>query len=601
MSWKDHEINFVKNYLKTKFWDNSYRTLFSDKRGYVWPATWSDLKDDYDPANIPSDDCSYCRFRGIWKWQNHGEWNVQNIDFNAINNGNKLDGFTSSLNGIYPNQTRDSNDNYNSGDDRTNFIDDSNSKRYPLGMTNGIEKSNYIPGYTRISQVSGSSSSGTYKFLISDRGDGYWKQAFVLYKKKNDKDEFANEIYNLFPKLVENIIKQIYYQNTGYLGENCKNKDTRFGQECKDLCNFSSQDNTILNNCNSGLNNYSSYCINGNQRYSDNCKAACDKGLTDETLIKNCNYGIAQWCNDDYNFKVTANFTRCENSILNYTEPYGKFRDTCMNSANLEKSFCTTYLNNDAINKKFYKDIDNLCDMNKYPNNYSKCKGMISKRSNLGSKFVTYCLKNKDSVNCDDLLNSDDNLKKKYDNAVAANLTSIADDNDELPISNTTTTTTPTPTTPTSTPTATTTTTTTPTSTAETKTVDDSKKDYIDTNTIIIIAVSVAVGLAILTGGLYYRKKRRRRSRNNDDIEDENIDEDENADEENDEEDLDNNRVNRRRNRRENDGRNDSYRDDRRNDSYRDDRRNDSYRDDRRNDNYRDESRNDRYRDGYNR
>ena len=98
--------------------------------------------------------------------------------------------------------------------------------------------------------------------------------------------------------------------------------------------------------------NYSSNCKNGNQRYNDNCKFTCDPKWTDGNLQENCNYGIAQWCNDDDNYKNTGNFDRCQPHIANikYTAPYNKFKETCVDIDNYNnKDFCTTYLKNTKI------------------------------------------------------------------------------------------------------------------------------------------------------------------------------------------------------------------------------------------------------------
>ena len=208
MSWAQHEKDFVINYLKTTYWDRSAWTLFSDKKGRVWRATWSELDTNFNENDKKfSEDCGYCRFRGFSRSENDGQWNVNQIDLKH-ENGTK----TEILDSEKPNQKDDSSNNYNSSDDRSNFKGDQNTERKPPRLSGGIEKPNFIPGYYRISYSNGTGSGDTGKFLLSDRGGSRWRQAFVLYKIHTDKNVFANEIYNKNPELVKRIINEKYYK-----------------------------------------------------------------------------------------------------------------------------------------------------------------------------------------------------------------------------------------------------------------------------------------------------------------------------------------------------------------------------------------------------
>jgi hypothetical protein len=480
MGWAQHEIDFLFDYLKNTHYDNSPKMLFSDKRGYAYPAKWSEMNTDYETdinkiykADV---DCSYCRFRGYWKGQNNWEWEVWPIDPKNID-GYKESGTDRDL---LPQQKADSSTNWNSGDDRTNFTNELSTNRYIIRVSNGnIGRPNYISGYDRWSYSDGNSSNNTHAFLISDRGDGYWKQAFILYRKKNDRHEYANRIlydtYNgklVNQELLDNILAQKYYKNKGYKGINCKNENERFDDICKDICTRSSKDSDIAYNCNTGTINYSPNCANYDQRYDtdnckkvcdsgyidstlinncnkgiinysnfvcrhgikrydyDNCIKTCDSGYTDSSLIENCNYGKAQWCNDYDRFKSSDNFGKCESSIeQDYTSPYTRFKDFCSDSSNINSDYCTNYTKNDKIYTKLYNDINTICDMSQNPLNYDKCKGLITKIDTLGDKFINWCKDNADNTNCNDLLNSDGgkSLRDRYDTLILNNICSSSD------------------------------------------------------------------------------------------------------------------------------------------------------------------------------
>lgn len=429
MSWAQHEKDFVINYLKTTYWNESAWTLFSDKTGKVWRAKWSDLDKNFnDNEGLYNSDCAYCRFRGISRSQDDSEWNVNEIDLKHEK------GTTVEIsNSTKPRQKDDVSDNYNSSDDRNNFRSDSNQKRKPLQLSGGIEKSNYIPGYYRVSYVNGSGSGDTGKFLLSDRGGSRWRQVYVLYKIHTDKNTFANDLYDNNQELVSNIIYRVYYQNKGRYGDGCKNRDQRFDNTCKDICtNLYSKDSNIVNNCNQGLINYSSNCINGNQRYDNNCTFTCDPKWTDGTLRDNCNYGIAQECNDNNNYQKTDKYSTCESTILDTNNkfnnmPYNSFKDSCFNDPN--QDFCKQYFKNTNILNKFTNDINKDCDFTTNRNNYDKCKKFINNSDFLGGKFINWCKDNPDNNNCQDLLNNNESLRDRFNNLY---LTTICSQTDKI-------------------------------------------------------------------------------------------------------------------------------------------------------------------------
>lgn len=236
------EKNYVINYLKNTHWYNSPWAVFSDKAGRVFPAIWDSTKVNFDTNIVKSDDCTYCRFRG-WKTEDDDYGlKVQRLDLNNIKGYNY-----NNINSVQPNTgNKDSvaeYDNFISANDREIFNSEQLHKRYPLDLNNGVVRPNYIPGYDRISRTTGTSSDKTHQFLrIVKNGLDNWSPAFVLYKKKPNLDQYANDIYENHPKLV-NIIINDYYNN-------CNNKSLQ--QLCLDDGNSTGSGTTFVNlsNCN---------------------------------------------------------------------------------------------------------------------------------------------------------------------------------------------------------------------------------------------------------------------------------------------------------------------------------------------------------------
>lgn len=216
----NHNTNAIRTYpdilytyLSTRFWNNSPLTLFSDKRGGVWKAEWSDLDQDNGTDWIPNDTHDYSRFRGINKDDDDSQWIV-----NERNLNHHL-GYDIELNQNKPRNKDDVSDNYNNLDDRRNFNNDQKNNRRPPQLQGGIEKPNFIPGYDRISRIildkgedKPNNNDDTFQFLLSVRSGARWKQAYVLYRIKNRHD-FANDILNNHKQLLQTILNSTEARN----------------------------------------------------------------------------------------------------------------------------------------------------------------------------------------------------------------------------------------------------------------------------------------------------------------------------------------------------------------------------------------------------
>ena len=205
----------IIEYLKTTHWKGSPWTIFSDKRGKVWKATWSDLDKQFvtdyntlwniyaDSSCGAADKNAYCPFRGWKKGSGNSEWKVRELDL--IN----IDGYDSLLpDGHQPNHDSDSDEhNYRSADDRHNFETiDKYQRRKPPQLTDGVGKPTYIPGYKMLSYSNGKDNNNTFNFLTSDRCGSCRNQAFILFQLYNDKSTYANDVYDNHPDLIKKII-----------------------------------------------------------------------------------------------------------------------------------------------------------------------------------------------------------------------------------------------------------------------------------------------------------------------------------------------------------------------------------------------------------
>jgi hypothetical protein len=215
----------IRDHLKSDFWDNSPDAVFSDKKGRFFPFKWNDgavmTNNLLDPNKLPNHDCTGSdEFRGWCRSDGDSQWNERELDLLDINNySQKTVGEDNKPNKSDPEGILS--DNYNRGYDRNYFFSDGGNKvgntgvviRKPLQfLTNPSSKSNYLPGYERISYVDGSGGIGfSYKFLIMERGTARNNQAFVLYKKLQDKDAFATDIINNHPDIISKL--ETYFRN----------------------------------------------------------------------------------------------------------------------------------------------------------------------------------------------------------------------------------------------------------------------------------------------------------------------------------------------------------------------------------------------------
>ena len=211
----------VREYIHGDFYNNSPNIVFSDKKGRFFPFTWGNNDNETKDGilhedKLPNDDCTGADdFRGWCLSENDDGWNKHELDLKSIysysekptgedNKPNKAD-----HEGILS-------DNYNRGYDRTYFFSDGGThrdrtgviRRKPVQIRDGVSKSNYLPGYTRVSYVDGTEDKNmnwSYRFLIMQRGSLYNNQAFVLYAKHRDRNAFADDIINNHPEIVEGL------------------------------------------------------------------------------------------------------------------------------------------------------------------------------------------------------------------------------------------------------------------------------------------------------------------------------------------------------------------------------------------------------------
>jgi hypothetical protein len=188
--------NIVKDidfYIKNTFYDNCPNALFSDKKGRVWKFEWGDYDNGKNIDQVPSNDGTKNRFRGFHRGSNDWQWNVNQLKLDAP------EGYNTKLDDAKPVKADDGNFNYNSNNDIYNFDKiDRNQKRLPTQL-GGVEKPNFIPGYIRISDTNGTSTSNTNKFLVMSI-DGDWNQAFILYQKYHDTETFFKHLKENYPK-----------------------------------------------------------------------------------------------------------------------------------------------------------------------------------------------------------------------------------------------------------------------------------------------------------------------------------------------------------------------------------------------------------------
>jgi hypothetical protein len=215
----------ARGYLKYVFYNNCPNAMFADKEGRFFSFIGSEYPrknanneniegtGGYSIKEVPSDDDSspsYTYFRG---------WRISptSVIFTGTSERNliHIDGYYKELNTNKPiSESDDTTYNYNSSEDRTNFFNDGGNsnidvtkirkpRQFPTG---GMIKSNYLPGYERVSYVNGTSDNdNTFKFLVSARTG--WDQAFVLFQKLYNIDDFATSIIQNHTDLITEILK----------------------------------------------------------------------------------------------------------------------------------------------------------------------------------------------------------------------------------------------------------------------------------------------------------------------------------------------------------------------------------------------------------
>ena len=192
----------AKFYIQTKFYYNCPNAMFSDKYGRVFKFTWADYESGRLINNVPSNGGGdKDRFRGFQRADADNEWKVTERNLVHIN------GYDTQLNGNQPVVGDDNTYNYNNDTDRDNFYTDcckpstKNIRKPRQFSIGGTDKTNYIPGYIRISYVDGTGGPGySYQFLVLVRSG--WNQSFVLFQKYHSNITFANDVYDNHPDLV---------------------------------------------------------------------------------------------------------------------------------------------------------------------------------------------------------------------------------------------------------------------------------------------------------------------------------------------------------------------------------------------------------------
>ena len=189
-------------YLKYVFYDNCPSAMFADKAGRVFKFTWSDYTKGKFINDIPSDGGGYHdELRGWSRAGDNNEWKV--TERNLVN----INGYDTELNLNQPVVGDDNTINYRDSSDRNNFYTDCcktgtlNVRKPKQFSTGGTDKTNYIPGYIRISYVDGTGGNGySYKFLVLSRSG--WNQSFVLFQKYHSNVTFANDVFANHPDLI---------------------------------------------------------------------------------------------------------------------------------------------------------------------------------------------------------------------------------------------------------------------------------------------------------------------------------------------------------------------------------------------------------------
>jgi hypothetical protein len=213
---KEYVRSRIRNHLTTAFYDNSPVWMFSDKAGRVWKVPFSGFTADLGTSALFQYNSSATNFRGPDASYDNTAWNTV-TQRNLVH----INGYDTELNNTKPDTNTTNDNNYYSGTDRVNFMNDlkstapNNGIRKPIQFGDnygGMTKTNYIPGYTRISNVTADSADpGTTSFLVSRTSGTQTNIGYVLYKKIQNKDLFADDIIQNHPKIIEKLKE--YYRN----------------------------------------------------------------------------------------------------------------------------------------------------------------------------------------------------------------------------------------------------------------------------------------------------------------------------------------------------------------------------------------------------
>ena len=200
----------IRNRLTSTFWDNSPVWMFSDKAGRVWKVPFSAFTADLGASDLYQYNSGATNFRGPDAFYDNTAWNTV-TQRNLVH----VSGYDTELNDTKPDTNTTNDNNYSSGTDRVNFMNDlkstapNNGIRKPIQFGDnygGMTKTNYIPGYTRISNVTADSADpGTTSFLVSRTSGTQKNIGYVLYKKIQNKDSFATDIINNHPDLISKL------------------------------------------------------------------------------------------------------------------------------------------------------------------------------------------------------------------------------------------------------------------------------------------------------------------------------------------------------------------------------------------------------------
>lgn len=234
--WCQSNVSTVRdrilNYLENEFYNNSPWTLFSSKSGSVWELN---LEGSAKVGQIGNGASNDFKFTSNWPdsiiGSNSGSTKgleaFRGITIGETDKGNdrdaawtrtrrdliSVDGYNKELDQVLPHA--DSGNWYTDEDSKT-FYNNKNKIIKPSQMDGGGEGTNYIPGYHTVSDVTdgGGGNAKTHRFLIFHRFK-YNKdnQAFVLYRKPENRQDFALRIYDNHPQLVKKLKEKFCNEN----------------------------------------------------------------------------------------------------------------------------------------------------------------------------------------------------------------------------------------------------------------------------------------------------------------------------------------------------------------------------------------------------